>query len=136
VHLSDPLQHLAFLGRIARKAILVWTYTSENEEDELVIRYPAANRYYTSRTFPHCFDIMQISPGLLKRSLELMGFTEIHQIRNRPAGMPDYWFDRNRGYLAIRPEGSSSPASDIAMPGDRAGPVSANKSWLRKLLSR
>ena len=41
--------------------------------------------------------------GLLRKSLELMGFTEIHQIHNRPDGMPDYWFNRQRGYLAIRP---------------------------------
>ena len=136
MHLSDPLQHLAFLGRIARKAILVWTYTSENEEDELVVRYPAANRYYASRKFPYCFDIMQISPGLLKKSLELMGFTEIHQIRNRPTGMPDYWFDRNRGYLAIRPDADQSPAEDIGVHGGSARPVDADKGWLRKLLSR
>lgn len=103
VHLSDPLQHLAFLGRMARRALVVWTWTSENEEDQMVIRYGSVNRYYEHARFPYCFDIMQISPGLLKRSLELMGFTEVHPIVNKPEGMPDYWFDRHRGYLAIRP---------------------------------
>ena len=102
VHLSDPLQHLAYLGQLARKAILVWTFTSQ-EENDLVIRYQSYNRYYTEDKFPYCFDVMQISPPLLRKSLELMGFTEIHQLQNRPDGMPDYWFNQQRGYLAIRP---------------------------------
>jgi 2-polyprenyl-3-methyl-5-hydroxy-6-metoxy-1,4-benzoquinol methylase len=131
VHLSDPLQHLAFLGRIAHKAILVWTWTSENEEDAMVIRYGAVNRYYADRHFPNCFDIMQISPGLLRKSLEIMGFTEIHQIRNRPAGMPDYWFDRHRGYLAVKPGAAIAPppAADAAASSRAKG-----GGWLRRLL--
>ena len=104
VHLSDPLAHLAFLGRTARKALLVWTYTTEHADDEMIIEYKSVNRYYEHSSFPFCFDVMQISPGLLRRSLELMGFTEIHELKNRPDGMPDYWFDRHRGFLAIRPD--------------------------------
>jgi SAM-dependent methyltransferase len=102
VHLSDPLQHLAYLGELARKAILVWTLTSD-KEDELAIEYLSVNRYYPEDRFPYCFDVMRISPGLLRKSLEQMGFTEIHEIRNRPEGMPDDWFSKHRGYLAIRP---------------------------------
>lgn len=102
VHLSDPLEHLAFLGKMARKALLIWTWTAEDAPDQLVIRYVSVNRYYSEAKFPYCFDVVQISPGLLYKSLELMGFTEIHQVTNRPEGMPDYWFNRHRGYLAIR----------------------------------
>jgi hypothetical protein len=101
VHLSDPLQHLAYLGQLARKAILVWTYTSE-EEEELIIRYQSYNPYYKDDKFPYCFDVMRMSPALLRKSLELMGFTKIYPIENRPDGMPDYWFKRQRGYLAVR----------------------------------
>ena len=144
VHLSDPLFHLAFLGRMARKAILVWTWTSENEEDDMVIRYGSANRYYKDDKFPYCFDIMQISPGLLRKSLELMGFTEIHQIRNRPDGMPDYWFDRHRGYLAIRPEAAirvddpeesrvAFAAPDSSIPASKSRRLHA---YLRRSLTR
>ncbi len=102
VHLSDPLQHLAYLGELARKAILVWTLTSDRE-DELAIEYLSSNRYYPEDKFPYCFDVMRISPGLLRKSLEQMGFTEIHEIRNRPEGMPEGWYNKHRGYLAIRP---------------------------------
>jgi hypothetical protein len=102
VHLSDPLQHLAYLGKLARKAILVWTLTSD-QEDKLTIEYLSCNRYYKKDEFPYCFDVMRISPGLLRKSLEQMGFTEIHEIRNRPEGMPDDWFSKHRGYLAMRP---------------------------------
>lgn len=101
VHLSDPLQHLAYLGALARKAMLVWTLTSDKEE-ELAIEYLSCNRYYKQDPFPYCFDVMRISPGLLRKSLEQMGFAEIHEIRNRPDGMPDDWFSKHRGYLAIR----------------------------------
>jgi len=31
-----------------------------------------------------------------------MGFSELHPITNQPKGMPDYWFERHQGYLAIR----------------------------------
>lgn len=102
VHLSDPLQHLAYLGELARKAILVWTLTS-NQENELTIEYLSSNRYYPEDRFPYCFDVMRISPGLLRKSFEQMGFTEIHEIKNRSDGMPDEWFNKHRGYLAIRP---------------------------------
>jgi hypothetical protein len=40
---------------------------------------------------------------LLRKSLEEMGFTEIHEIANRPDGMPEEWFRLHRGYLALRP---------------------------------
>ena len=102
VHLSDPLQHLAYLGQMARKALLVWTTTSDDENGRS-IHYLASNRYYLEERFPHCFDVVQVSPALLRHSLELMGFTEIHQIANRPDGMPEEWFRKHRGYLAIRP---------------------------------
>jgi len=132
VHLSDPLHHLAFLGATARKAILVWTWTSEDPE-EMAIRYGSINRYYADAKFPYCFDIMQISPALLRTSLELMGFDEVHEITNRPDGMPDYWFDRHRGYLAVRRgDDRSVEAADSAAthpqtagtaPGPGRGPV-------------
>jgi len=104
VHMSDPLRHLAFLGKIARKALFVWTFTSNAEEDEMVNRYTSINRYYETARFPYCFDMTQLSPGLLRRSLEAMGFTEIHLLQPRPDGMPASCFNRHRGYLAIRPQ--------------------------------
>lgn len=108
VHLSDPLSHLAFLGRSARKAILVWTWTSEDQEEDMTISYKSINRYYEHQQFPFCFDVMQISPTLLRRSLELMGFTEIYELENCPDGMPGYWFERHRGFLGVRPENDTS----------------------------
>ncbi len=66
--MSDPLQHLAFLGRMARKALLVWTYTGEKGDEELesrmFIRYHATNKYYKDRTLPYCLDSTEVSPAL------------------------------------------------------------------------
>lgn len=69
VHLSDPLAHLAhlahlaFLGRTARKALLVWAYTTEYADDDMIIEYKTVNRYYEHSSFLFCFDVMQISPA-------------------------------------------------------------------------
>lgn len=136
VHLSDPLQHLAFLGKMARRALFVWTYTSENEEDHLAIHYQSQNRYYKSTRFPYCFDVMQISPALLRRSLELMGFTEIHQLKNCPAGMPDYWFERQRGYLAIRPNSAKLSWGPEPTHDNSRNLARRAKRWLARQLRR
>jgi len=107
LHLSDPLAHLAFLGKMAKKALFVWTPTSDDGDDELVVRYHSQNRYYENSKFPHCFDVVILSPAMLRRSLELMGFTEIHELKNTPAGLSDAWFEKHTGYLAIRPDSVS-----------------------------
>jgi len=135
VHLSDPLAHLAFLGQTARKALFVWTWTSEDTDEEMTIEYKSVNRYYEHSSFPFCFDVMQISPGLLRRSLELMGFTEIHELKNKPDGMPDHWFDRHRGFLAIRPEETRLQSlKRKTMP--LRNQLNRNKNQLRSLKKR
>ncbi len=109
VHLSDPLQHLAFLGSIAKRAILVWTLTSDvgdADEEQMTIKYRSVNRHYEHSKFPFCFDVTQISPGLLRKSLEMMGFSEIYELQNVPGGMPDGFFKSHRGYLGVRPDPS------------------------------
>lgn len=106
VHISDVLHHLAFLGRLAKKAIFVWTNIMadpEGSDDELLIRFKDHNNYYKNDEFPYCFDVVYISPKLLRLSLNLMGFTEIHEFNNFPEGFPEEIKQQHRGYLAIRP---------------------------------
>ncbi|HEY0838520.1 MAG TPA: DUF1698 domain-containing protein [Azospirillum sp.] len=106
LHISDILQHLAFLGSIAKKAMFVWTNTmaGDNEDEEnLLIRYNQPNRYYKDDKFPYGFDCVFISPALLRLSLTEMGFTEIHEFTDRPEAMDKTLFRQHRGYLAIRP---------------------------------
>ena len=101
-HLSDPLHFLAALGEMARKAIFVWT--SVTDDDDYCIRLGEPNKYYTEDRFPWCFDnITRLSDKLLRKSLELMGFTEIHELKNPEGGMSVPFVSYNRGYLAIRP---------------------------------
>ncbi len=102
VHLSDPLQHLAQLGRMAKKAIVVWTAVTQDAEDDLAIRYISQNRYYSKAEFPYCFDVTFISHALLRRSLQAMGFTKLYPMETTLDGMPEGWFNRQRGYIAIR----------------------------------
>lgn len=114
VHLSDPLQHLAFLGSIAQRAIFVWTLTSSDlnpaDDEKMFIRYHSVNRYYEHSKFPFCFDVTQISPALLKKSLEMMGFSDIYELAPTPDGMPERWFKTHRGYLGVRPDPAKGAA--------------------------
>lgn len=103
VHLSDPLQHLALLGRMAKKAILVWTLATDDDEDGAHILNFISQKY-SDREFPETWDVVAIAPGLLRRSFELMGFTEIYRIKDVQNGMGNRYFDVNCGYLAIRPD--------------------------------
>ncbi len=101
-HLADPLQHLAFLGSIARKAIFIWTPITN--DDDYCIRFGEPNQYYENDDFPLCFDNKTMpSSKLLKKSLELMGFTNIYEIRNIEGGMPDHWYKKHNAILAMRP---------------------------------
>ncbi len=101
-HLCDPLQHLAFLGSIARKAIFIWAPVTS--DDDYCIRFGEPNKYYKDDEFPLCFDnITRPSAKLLRKSLELMGFTDIYEIPNKEGGMPDRWHKQHNAILAMRP---------------------------------
>lgn len=101
-HLSDPLQHLGFLGSIARKAIFIWAPVTD--DDDYCIRFGEPNKYYKSDQFPLCFDnLTRPSAKLLRKSLELMGFTKIYEIPNQENGMPDSFYNVHKAILAIRP---------------------------------
>lgn len=105
VHISDVLHHLAFLGRLARKAVFVWTNTMadpDGADDELLIRFRDHNTYYKNDEFPYCFDQVFISPKLLRLSFSLMGFTQIHEFTDFPSGISENVKREHRGYLAIR----------------------------------
>jgi len=100
-HLSDPLQHLAYLGRIARKALFIWTPVTD--DDDYCIRFGEPNKYYTEDTFPYSFDNNTRPSGkLLKKSLELMGFNEIHEFPSAEGGMPDIFYRQHKAVFAVR----------------------------------
>lgn len=105
VHLSDPLHHLAWLGSAAKKAL--FAFTPCHNDDDYTIRYHTVNRYYKDR-FPYCFDVTTVSRKLLRLSMEMMGFTEIHEITT-PA-MPPNWSSVHLGLLGIRREAHETAA--------------------------
>jgi len=101
-HLSDTLQHLAFLGSMAKKAVFLWTPVTE--EDAYCIHFGEPNKYYGADEFPLCFDnLVRPSVRLLRKSLELMGFTKIIELPNPPGGMPESFFQPHRAIVAVRP---------------------------------
>lgn len=105
-HLHDPLEHLAMLGSMAKKALLVWAPTVKS--DDYVVWYGAPgviepNRFFADAPFPECFTTTtKLSPPMLRKSLELMGFKTILQMKNVEGGMPDHWFDQHVAMLALR----------------------------------
>ena len=102
-HLSDPLVHLAKLGELARKALLVWTMV--NEDEKYSIHYGEPRGDYPQDHFPYCFD-NHVCPSvaLLRKSLELMGFGDIRPIVPSDMGFPNWSWNGYpyRGFLAIR----------------------------------
>lgn len=108
VHLSDPLQHLAWLGSSARKALLV--FTPCHGDDDYSIRFHTVNRYYRDR-FPYCFDVCTLSRRLLRLSLEEMGFTRIVEMKVPDNSMSKDWADAHLGLLGIRDGSDPGPHS-------------------------
>ena len=87
---------------IAQRAVFVWT--GVNREDKYSISFGGPNKYYKTDPFPLCFD-NEVTPTLklLRKSLELMGFTKLIELDNRPGGMPSEFYNYHSALLAIRP---------------------------------
>lgn len=88
-HLSDPLQHLACLGDLARKALFVWTIV--NRDSGMTLYYGEPRGDYPGDRFPFCFD-NRVCPSidLLRRSFELMGFRTIIDFPGLDNDLPRY----------------------------------------------
>jgi len=88
-HVSDPLQHLACLGELARKALFVWTLV--NRDAGMTLHYGEPRQDYPEDRFPFCFD-NRVCPsiGLLRRSFELLGFKTIIELPGHGGGQPYY----------------------------------------------
>lgn len=88
-HVSDPLQHLAALGELARKALFVWTIV--NEDDNMTIHYGEPRGDYADDRYPFCFDNRVLpSRTLLRRSFELLGFKDIVELPGPNDDLPRY----------------------------------------------
>jgi len=97
-HLPDPLHFLKALARLASKAIFIWD--SFVDSHELLIRYHPPN-IFSDAEFPNGFDsCTSISLGMLKLSMEKLGFTHHEELEIDPAWMPEHWL-RSSGHHAF-----------------------------------
>jgi SAM-dependent methyltransferase len=118
-HLPDPLNFLAFLGRTARRALFLWNGVTQ--ERALSLSFGPPGRYYGDVPFPDCFDYdTRPSTGLLRQSLELMGFTEIYQLPPAPGGLAEGHYYDKRPILALRPD---VPGDSLASAVSRLYPA-------------
>ena len=97
-HLPDPLHFLKALARLASKAIFIWD--SFVDSDELLIRYLPPN-IFSDAEFPNGFDsCTSISLGLLKLSMDKLGFGRHEELEIHPEWMPEHWL-RSSGHHAF-----------------------------------
>lgn len=102
-HISDPLYFLAFLGKVAREAIFL--FTGMGLEQGYRIYYSKPNRFYLTDEFPVCFDNnVGLSKDLLFDSLALMGFKNIKILSYKSTWLPRSWYDlgEQQAILAMR----------------------------------
>ena len=102
-HQAEPLSHLATLASLANVGLFVWTFI--NDDSGYTIHLGEPTGQYAEDTFPQCFDYnTTISEELLRKSLGLLGFKEIHEIPSRESGLPRFsWHGVEfRGMLALR----------------------------------
>lgn len=102
-HISDPLYYLSFLGKMAKEAIFL--FSGMGVEPGYRIYYSKPNKFYTSDTFPVCFDNdVGLSKDLLFDSLEMMGFKNIKVLPHQDNWLPKSWYDTGNqlAILAMR----------------------------------
>jgi hypothetical protein len=103
-HISDPLYFLAFLGRVAKEAIFL--FTGMSTAPGYAIHYSKPNKFYPEDDFPVCFDNdVGLSRDLLFESLNLMGFKNIRLLNYKPSWLPMEWYSNGsqQAILAMRP---------------------------------
>lgn len=118
-HLPDPMNYLACLGRMAKRALFIWNGVSKDPGYSISFGEPS--RYYENVSFPDCFDYdTRPSLKLMRKSLELMGFTNIIQLQPVEGGMEmGHYFDK-RPILALR------PGVGIVQPNQKELEIDAN----------
>ncbi len=104
-HLSDPIQHLAYLCDHSRKAVFV--YSPATDSDDLSITYARPGKYYKNSTWPVSLDNnVRLSVPLLRLCLEQAGFHDIREVQ-APDQLPEEWkrwYNHQRGFVALRTE--------------------------------
>jgi len=100
-HLSDPLNYLAFLGSITKKALLL--FTSVDNTDIYQIIYDGAKVYYPNAQFPNCFDAnTRISKGVLMFGLKELGFSEIIELPYSDSWIPWETYKKFKTIVALK----------------------------------
>lgn len=102
-HLSEPLDYIKFLASITKKALLIHTRISD--EDNFIVSYGKANKYHPNDPFPICFDNdITISKPLFLESLRLTGFKHPKEITYSDKWLPLDWYHWQKTYIALRDE--------------------------------
>jgi SAM-dependent methyltransferase len=100
-HLSDPLYHLAFLGSITRRALLL--FSAITDEPGFRITHEGAKVAFPNDPFPVCFDLMtRVSRPLVDFGLAELGFRRVVELRHRSDWLPLTWYRGFQALVALR----------------------------------
>jgi SAM-dependent methyltransferase len=103
-HLPNPLDFLAALARVARRAIFFWGALAEGDEMTILYHRPHSALRHAAWPFPYGFnDDTRISRSLFEFSMRELGFPEIVELVEGPGALR---LPGHQGLLALR--GSSS----------------------------
>ena len=99
-HLPNPLDFLAALARVARRAVFFWGALAPGNEMAILYRNPHAALRHGAPAFPYIFnDDTRISRPLFDFAMRELGFREVLELAE-PEGalkLPNHF-----GLLAIR----------------------------------
>jgi SAM-dependent methyltransferase len=99
-HLPNPLDFLAALARVARRAIFFWGALAEGDEMTVLYHRPHGALQHTAWRFPYGFnDDTRISRSLFEFSMRELGFREIVELAEAPGALR---LPGHQGLLAIR----------------------------------
>jgi SAM-dependent methyltransferase len=124
-HLSDPLYFLAFLGKLAKKAVFL--FNGLIDLDQYVIRLSEPNYFNKRSAFPVCFDNdTGISSKLAFKGMEMMGFAHSVEVAYQDTWLPKSWYQNHHAILFMREN-----AQENAFSGAKGnGPLS---EWIGRI---
>lgn len=99
-HLSDPLYYLHFLGKLAKRMLLL--FSTVDDHNRLRITYGKPRKFYKN-PFPICFDNMTtVSKPLVLFALQDIGFQQVIELPYRPEWVSFEWYKQFKCFLAMR----------------------------------
>ena len=99
-HFSDPHYFMAYAGKMAKKALFL--FTTVDETPGYRITFEDYHRYQ-SNPFPACFDYLNlVSLDMINLGFKELGFTKVVDIPHRPEWLSERWYKQYHALVGVR----------------------------------